>query len=53
MSCDGSVCSFTAASLPAGQAYFVVTASRDGRQGPSGFTSAGLPRSPAQDTCPP
>ncbi len=54
VSCDGSVCSFTAASLPAGQqAYFVVTASRDGRQGPSGFTSAGLPRSPGQDTCPP
>jgi hypothetical protein len=53
VSCDGTVCSFTAAEFPAGTAYFVVTASTGGRQGPSGFTSLGLPRNPAQDTCPP
>ncbi|MCZ6650690.1 MAG: hypothetical protein O7D35_08470, partial [Acidobacteria bacterium] len=51
VTCDGASCSWTSSGLPAGQAYYLVTASRDGRQGPSGFTTAGIPRDPTADSC--
>jgi len=51
VTCDGVTCSWSSTGLPAGQAYYLVTATRDGRQGPSGFTTAGGLRDPGADSC--
>jgi hypothetical protein len=51
--CDGMECLFSVPSVEPSDLYFLVTATRDGRQGPSGFTSSGLQRDPSQDSCSP
>jgi hypothetical protein len=51
VTCDGARCSWSSASLPAGQVYYLVTATSSGREGPSGFVSGGGPRDPAADSC--
>ena len=51
VTCDGVQCSWSSGSLPPGQAYYLVTASRGGREGPSGFLSTGGLRDPAADSC--
>ena len=52
VTCDGTICSYSGA-LPAGDLYFLVTGTRDGRTGPFGFTSNGVLRQPATDPCAP
>ena len=51
VSCDGVQCSYGTGSLPEGTRYFLVTATRAGREGPSGFLSSGAPRDPVASTC--
>lgn len=55
VSCDGSSCALDKpnAALPGGDLYFLVTATGFGQEGTSGFSSAGLEREPAQNSCTP
>lgn len=53
VSCDGITCTWLAPDLPPGMAYYLVTATSGGRQGPSGFTHAGALRDPSADACVP
>ena len=55
VTCDGTTCTFdrAGASLPTGDRYFLATATRSGLEGTAGFSSLGIERNPAQNTCPP
>ena len=53
MDCNSTVCTFDAAAggVPAGNRYFVVTATGFGAEGTSGFASSSAERPPAQSSC--
>ena len=53
ITCNGTVCALDKANaaLPGGSLYFLVTGTAFGREGTSGFASAGPERDPSQSTC--
>ena len=55
VTCNGTTCTYQqpAAGLPAGNRYFLVTATGFGNEGTSGFSTIPVERDPAQNTCAP
>lgn len=55
VTCDGTACTLDrpGAGLPAGDLYFLVTATAFGAEGTAGFATSGAERDPAQSTCAP
>ncbi|MFQ5766854.1 MAG: hypothetical protein ACE5ID_02585, partial [Acidobacteriota bacterium] len=53
VTCDGTSCVYTDTVVPPGTRYFLVTGTRAGREGPTGFGTSGQLRDPSQDSCVP